>query len=208
MTYTDLLSNPWTISIFGGATATIIGTYFFIFKNNKESISIENYNPQSQTNNNRQTQSVTVNNLLTTPIVLPVKEIASSEVILLKQDLRILFIDNLDLKKKIENLKDAGWINVSQINDAPNVDIQQIREADIIFVDYKGIGKIHSTEEGLGVLSALRQRYGEDKYLILYTAHNLPVEAFTRKADNYVDKNSKIFELEHKIIEGAKKIRK
>lgn len=125
----------------------------------------------------------------------------------LKDSARILFIDDLDLESKIINLISAGWKNVIQINEASNIDRTEIREADIIFVDYKGIVK-DSEEQGLAVLSALKGRYGNSKWLILYSAHEVPINAFNKGANSYLAKNSSVYELEQKIIEGLVKLNK
>lgn len=164
----------------------------------------------NSTQSNTQTQNVVVNNIFpgdAKTISDSLKDQASSnEVNHLKQETQILFIDDLDLKRKIKNLQDAGWQRVSQIKDVPNIDAQQIRDASIIFVDYKGIGEIKTSEQGLSILSALRNRYGDTKHLILYSAHPVPLDAFKRGAGDYLSKNTTIYELEQKILEGVTKI--
>lgn len=203
-TITNLVSNPWVIGI--GSTV-IAGAIIYIlgFEKNEDKTTVTKQL-------NRQVQNVVVNNHIGKgyPDISGSKYQGAvpSQINAAKEDTRILFIDDLDLKKKIKNLKDAGWCRVSQIKDAPNIDIQEIREADIIFVDYKGIGEFDSEEQGLSVLKALKQRYRDSKYLILYSAHKVPVDAFNRGADNYLQKNSSIYELEQKILEGIAKIGK
>jgi len=195
------LQNPWIITIVGGVVVTII-TAFFINKNK------ENVNKNNQSNN----QSNNQNTVVTTNINFDKKEIkelsnvsGTEKVGLFKDSSRILFIDDLDLTNKIKNIESAGWKNVIQIREADNIDQKEIREADIIFVDYKGIGP--SKEQGLAVIRALKNRYKDSKWLILYSAHEVPLNAFNIGADSYLAKNSSVYELEQKIIEGLEKIK-
>ncbi len=200
------IENPWTIAVLAPIIVAIVIYIFRLEARAKGLDSIENRQEA------KQVQKVVINNHLPKQDLegraINQKETTSAEVNVLKQDTRVLFIDDLDLKKKIKNLKDAGWAKVSQLKDAPNIDISEIREADIIFIDYKGIGEIESGEQGLSILTALKNRYADSKYMVLYSAHDVPVDAFNRGANAYLSKNSTIYELEQKIIEGRSKIKK
>ena len=193
--------NVWVVTIGGGAAAGLL-TWFIVrlFKAPKKDTTSGNSVNNSVVNN------VNVNvpqgkNSDISPGAASLIEIA-----FYKDNSRILFIDDLDLKSKIKNLMSAGWKNVMQIQTADNLDQKDIREAHIIFVDYKGIGP--SKEQGLAVIQALRERYKTSKWLILYSAHEVPLNAFNRGADSYLAKNSSVYELEQKIIEGLGKITK
>ncbi len=124
-----------------------------------------------------------------------------------KETAKILFIDDTSQKDKIKNLKKAGWKHIEQISDVHNIDSLEIRESEIIFVDFKGIGEKES-EQGLGVLSALKVRYDETKWLILFTAYEVPITAFQKGANDYLAKNSSKYETEQKIIKGLQHLRK
>lgn len=200
MSLKELVMDPWVTGI---GTAVIAAVIIGLFTKKEKGIALES------NSNSENHQEVTVNNYLSQdvgPSAQKQNGLHSNQIDVLKQDTYVLFIDDLDLKKKIKNLSDAGWKRVSQIYYAPNIDSQKIRDANIIFVDYKGIGEIGSKEQGLAVLSALRKRYGDKKYLILYTAHDVPIEAFTSGAHNTLSKNSTIYELEQKIIEGIESL--
>ena len=163
--------------------------------------------PHTQSNNQSNTQSVEVNIInnqkntheTTTPnSVLP-------DARKLKVSTNILFIDN-EKFKKIENLKKQGW-KISHIKNVVSIDDEPIRNADIIFVDYKGVGS-KEDDEGIGLLTALRAHYGKAKWLIFYSAHRLDLGVFDKGADAYLSKNSSPYEIEQKIIHGASKLGK
>jgi hypothetical protein len=136
------------------------------------------------------------------------KIIAPMEITHYKEYAKILFIDDLDWTDKIKNLQDAGWKNVSQITNPQNLDRIEIREANIIFVDYKGVGK-NLKDEGVDVIYALKKRYGDNKWIILYSAQpSVPISATSdKKPDASLAKNSSAYEFEQKILEGLGRIK-
>jgi len=134
------------------------------------------------------------------------KVIVPRDVNYYKEYAKILFIDDLDWSDKIKNLKEEGWKNVLQITDTQNLDRIEIREANIIFVDYKGVGK-DLKDEGVDVIVALKKRYKDNKWIILYSAENVPISAtLDKRADSSLAKNSSIYEFEQKILEGLGKV--
>ncbi len=206
------LENPWVIGISTPIIAALVIYFLGIESKKKESDKSSIKSNLTNNNHTNQTQNLIVKNYFGQKSdelrASNLHEVSSSQVNLLKQETKVLFIDDLDLKKKIKNLKEAGWVRVSQLKDAPNIDVQEIRDADVIFVDYKGIGETGSGEQGLSILSALKRRYTNEKYLILYSAHDVPVDAFNRGANSYLSKNSTIYELEQKILEGINEIKR
>lgn len=209
----NFLSNNWIegigIALISAAILGLIKLFRKYFRQDKKlQPKIENKLVQNQSN--KQSQNIVINNhIKESDDKKPShREIPPATVNFYKQSTRILFIDDLDLKKKIKNLKNAGWQRIAQIKTAPNIDIDEIQNADIIFVDYKGIGELETEEQGLSILSALKKRYQDSKYLILYSAHDVPIQTFSRGAHDYLSKNSKIYELEQKILEGIAKIQK
>lgn len=131
--------------------------------------------------------------------------LSSDTIPVLKVKTKVLFIDD-EKFKKIANLKKAGW-NVIQKSRLDNLDDDSVLSSHVIFVDYKGVGS-RDSEEGIGLLKALKKRYGDQKWLILYSAHELSLNVYGIGANSYLAKNSTEYEIEQKIIEGARNILK
>ena len=97
-----------------------------------------------------------------------------------KNSVRILFVDDQDVQIA-ETLRDEGW-QVAKARDA-RVDDQRVKDANIIFVDWRGVGRrINAEEEGISLVANLKMKYGHNKYIILYSA-----QEFTRPADIMAD---------------------
>ncbi len=121
-----------------------------------------------------------------------------------KDNTKILFIDDLEMPV-VDNLKKAGY-KVTKIRDVKDVDDSNVQASQIIFVDYKGVGKnISQTFEGLGLVESLKEKYSKSKRIILYSAHNFSNNvAMSHKfniADNRIPKNSDTSEF-IKLIES------
>jgi hypothetical protein len=126
---------------------------------------------------------------------------ASKKQIFNKGNTKILFIDD-ETFPIVKNLyTQAGW-NASSIRDLKNLQDPIVVSAQIIFVDYEGVGKIlYPTEKGLGIVKALKETYGDSKRVILYSAHNtFGVNAEFEIADGRIPKNSDLYEF-IKVIE-------
>jgi len=126
-----------------------------------------------------------------------------------KDNSSILFIDDLEMPV-VDNLKKAGY-KVKKIRDVKDVDDADIKNSQIIFVDYKGVGKnISQTYEGLGLIERLIELYPNKKRIILYSAHNfsndVAMNAIFNKAHNRISKNAdtsefmKLIDLEMKKL--------
>jgi len=106
----------------------------------------------------------------------PIGAETPSATIDLKGTCQILFIDDEPLKLLISTLKKSGWKNIKRIDDTANLDLVEIRNADIIFVDIKGVGKeLMFKNEGVGLAAELKKRY-PSKGVVIYSAtpeHNL-----------------------------------
>jgi ActR/RegA family two-component response regulator len=198
----EILENNWTITIFGAIIAAIILRFVFKPKNKKGKV--------------EQKPKTTINNIINIHDLINKNRGASSnkalvpnEVSFYKENIRILFIDDLDISEKTGNLMRAGWRHVGQITSADDIDQQAIKEADIIFIDYLGVA-MSSEDQGVALVSALRERYKDTKWLILFSAHNLPIKAYNnnKRADSYLDKNASIYEIEQKILEGLEALHK
>lgn len=109
-----------------------------------------------------------------------------------KQDTRILFVDDDTHFKVVKILKDAGWPHVKIIKDVKAIESPDILEANILFIDIQGVGKLlQFTDEGLGLALAIKEKYPKKK-VIIYSAQTTG-ERFHRalqKADYSLPKNA------------------
>lgn len=124
-----------------------------------------------------------------------------------KYNLHILFIDDEEFPI-VENLKEGGW-SVEKIDDLRNIEADCIMRSQIIFVDYKRVGRsISKKEEGIGIIKALKGKYKKSKRIILYSGHNrFTLGHDIKAADNYLPKNSDSYEFVQMIESEANKIR-
>lgn len=117
---------------------------------------------------------------------LPIEEV--------KKITRILFVDDEDFSARLSVIRDSGW-NVSQINDITNFNCEEVKNADIIFMDYVGVGKILCpSEQGIGLLKSIKNRYPH-KFLIFYSGYAgfIPGHEFHTIADAWIDKHADTF---------------
>jgi len=126
-----------------------------------------------------------------------------------KDNANILFIDDLEMPV-VDNLKKAGY-KIKKIRDVKDVDDADIQNSQIIFVDYKGVGKnISQTYEGLGLIERLIERYPHKKRVILYSAHNfsndVALNEIFNKAHGRISKNADTSEFMKLIDREIKKI--
>lgn len=111
-----------------------------------------------------------------------------------KEAAQVLFIDD-EKFPIVENLRSAGW-SVKRLSDITDLDHIEIKRAHIIFVDYKGVGKKMSpTEEGIGLIKALINKYKKSKRIILYSGHGgFTLGEHLKAAHNQMTKNSDLYE--------------
>lgn len=83
----------------------------------------------------------------------------------------ILFVDDKDDFNTIQIVKDAGWKNVMYIKDISNLDCEELKIADIIFIDINGVASKLYKKEGLGLAADIKRRYKDKKKVILYSAN-------------------------------------
>jgi len=125
----------------------------------------------------------------------------------IKRRARVLFVDDESVYYLISNINQAGW-NVSHVSEITNFDSDEIRNADIIFLDYKNVGvKLTPTEEGIGLLKVIRKKYPE-KHLIFYSGYAgfIPGHEVHGIADDWIQKNSDPYVYINRIEDAAKKI--
>lgn len=183
--------------IFSGVGIAIFGLFWKFMTNDKKE------------NTNKQSFSTTINN----NINIPTEDKKDDEYFLesakyskkedLKNNIHILFIDD-DTKFKVVNiLKTAGYNNVKIIKDVKSLDITDVEKADIFFIDIQGVGKkMGFKDEGLGLASALMDRYTKKKKYIIYSAetHGDRFNEALRKADDFLPKDADPYQFES-IIE-------
>ena len=106
----------------------------------------------------------------------------------------ILFID--DEKFNMVNiLKKAGWKNTSSKKDIIDMDDIDVYKSDIIFVDINGVGKNLFESQGIGLASALKDKY-PNKKIIIYSAETTGdrFDKALRKVDDCLAKNAEPYE--------------
>lgn len=109
----------------------------------------------------------------------------------LKRNTHILFVDDEDFSPRLETLRNAGW-SVSQVTDITNYNAEEIRNADVIFMDYINVGKtLTPSQQGIGLLKGLNQRY-PNKFLIFYSGHAgfIPGHEVHTVANAWIDKHA------------------
>lgn len=81
---------------------------------------------------------------------------------------QILFIDDEDFSV-LKMLKKAGWKNIKKKSDVRDLDDVDVRNADIIFVDIKGVGlSLGFKNQGAGLAAAIKRRY-PSKGVVIYS---------------------------------------
>ncbi len=125
-----------------------------------------------------------------------------------KSSVRILFIDDNKFPI-IETLKNAEYA-VQWIKDIKNIDDVRVVDSNVIFVDYKGVGKnLAQNTEGVGVCKMLKEKYGKSKYIVLCTGESIPNELLKEiknVSDEIVPKASETTDFIKIINEAIEKI--
>lgn len=135
--------------------------------------------PQTK-NKNEQHVSVSVNvGSTTTPIENiaaedPLKEISfdrNAIIDIMQSKTNTLFIDDDKNFKVVKILKDSGWKKTKTVIDIKTLDVPEVKDANIIFVDINGVGKLLNLEyQGLDLALMLKQKYPK-KIIIIYSAN-------------------------------------
>jgi hypothetical protein len=88
-----------------------------------------------------------------------------------KPKTHILFIDDDTKFKTVKMFKDSGWKNTLTVKDVKSIDLPNVQNADIIFVDINGVGKLLELEyEGLDLAFMIKQKYPHKK-VVIYSAN-------------------------------------
>lgn len=116
-----------------------------------------------------------------------------------KSTIQILFIDDNKVSF-IPAMKKAGYSLIRYIKDCNNIHCQQIKDAEIIFVDVNGVGmSLFPQEQGFGLARAIKQQY-PSKCIVLYSAEPQYFRKDYKYFDSVLPKNSEPYEFT-KIID-------
>ena len=199
--------------VFSGGGIAIISALMFFFKKEKpiaDSTAIQNRDNNGQQANNNGNNNTQIFQQFGTVMPIENKPKSSENDALdfsqLKSKTRVLFIDDNDFPV-VKNLKKAGWIT-DLINDVYDIDDASIVASHILFVDINGVAKSLSDEEGVGLVKALKKKYGKTKKVIIYSSDeegNRFNEAF-RVADDFLPKQSDYFEFLAIVEKYAKEV--
>lgn len=127
----------------------------------------------------------------------------------IKNICNIVFVDDKSFPI-IDILKKSGWRNIQKLKDIDSIDQKEIRESHIIFMDIQGVGKkLKLTDEGLGLIVALKKKY-PNKKIIAYSAEDQGhVQAFHEGfelADSRLSKNANSYEFQFRLEKFSKQI--
>jgi hypothetical protein len=119
----------------------------------------------------------------------------------------VLFVDDEDFNVRLTTIREAGW-NVNQIKDIINFNYEEVRTANIIFMDYMGVGQILTpSEQGIGLIKTLKKRYPE-KHIIFYSGYAgfIPGHEIHSIADGWIHKHSDAYVYIDQIEASSRKI--
>ncbi len=125
----------------------------------------------------------------------------------IKKKTQVLFVDDEDFSAILEIIRGAGW-NARQITDIKNFQSEEIKNSDIIFMDYIGVGKtLTPKDEGIGLLKQIKSRYPK-KFVIFYSGYAgfIPGHEFHSIADAWIDKHADPYVYIDQIELAANKI--
>lgn len=176
--------------IFSGVGVAAIGGFYKWSKGDQDK--------QKESNNtNTNSQNVTNNIQIDLKTERPKEnemqnnDLSEKRVSEIKNNTRILFIDDDTRFKVVKILTKSGWLNTKLVKDVDSLDCNDISEADIIFVDVQGVGvDLNFREEGLGLASALKDKYPEKK-IVIYSAEQKGdrFHEALRKVDDFLAKD-------------------
>lgn len=190
-------------SIIVAVSSLEILAYFLIPK--KE---IENIPEPKVVSNNSISQNVNVNIAQMEPTVIKPEIVEDNHrnrdqrIDSKKNKVGILFIDDDKNFNVVKILKDSGWKNTKTIVDVKSLDVDAIKNSEIIFVDINGVGKMLNLEnEGLDLALMLKQKYDNEKKVIIYSANknNNPFHEAWDKADGKLEKNALPYQFQNLV---------
>jgi hypothetical protein len=88
----------------------------------------------------------------------------------LKRNTHVLFVDDDRGFKIVGVLKKMGWEHAKLVADIGNLEQQALVDAQVVFVDIQGVGRMmRYNDEGLGLALAIKRRYPAKK-VVIYSA--------------------------------------
>jgi len=192
-------ANFWVVNWYYLAGITISFTGLVLaFKNyKKKNISSEKQSLIPIQNTNSISSPVTINNNFQPPIDEDKRNMQKEERDERRKALiKILFVDdNYSDYKMVSILKKAGWSNTKGIKDITDLDNTIVIESDIIFVDINGVGKTMFGDQGLGLATALKNKYPKKK-IIIYSAETTGdrFHKALRQVDDCLSKNAEPYQ--------------
>jgi hypothetical protein len=129
------------------------------------------------------------------------------DLIELKRSARILFVDDDKGFKIVGILKKMGWDHVKIVSDLPSLESPAVLEADVVFVDIQGVGRMMQyAEEGLGLALAIKRRH-KSKKVIIYSSQEegQRFHEALQEADYSLPKTAEPVRFEDSIVRVVKK---
>lgn len=103
-----------------------------------------------------------------------------------KETVNILFVDDCDMPV-VQNLEKAGY-RVRKVNDIKDPEDPEVKHAQVIFIDFDGVGRSISAHQGAGLVKEIKSIFDAKKYVVLYTAQpTLPADTVMRDLFNRAD---------------------
>ncbi len=157
------------VSVIAGLLA--IGGAILLRLRKKRSEDTQADNPSTASSTTNQTVTVTVGSPAEPQMLVSTTQPPTpNDVVELKRTSQILFIDDDRGFKIVGILKKMGWENTKLVTDISSLEQSQLLNADVIFVDIQGVGRIMQySDEGLGLALAIKRRYPAKK-VVIYSA--------------------------------------
>jgi hypothetical protein len=187
--------------VFSGIGVAIVGFFLTKLFGKKTEGS-----PLNNTSSN--TNTITINNQFSPKNDTLPSNLEKAEDDRLKERTRILFVDDQHAKfKMVSILKKAGWSNTKSVKDIIDLDDPRAKEADIVFVDINGVGTTIFEDQGLGLASALKNKYPEKK-IVIYSAETTGdrFHKALREVDDCLPKNAEPYQFINLVESFAKEI--
>jgi len=124
----------------------------------------------------------------------------------IKAACNVLFVDDQKFDT-VEILRKSNW-HVARIKDVNSLDSTEVKNAHVIFVDIKGVGRaMKFTDEGLGVAAAIKDRYPEKK-VVVYSAvpEGDRFHKGLKKADDLLSKNADPYQFQTVLEKLSKEV--
>jgi len=124
-----------------------------------------------------------------------------------KSNTIILFIDDKKFPI-VDRLNEEGWLT-KRVKDVTSINTNEIKRAQIIFVDCKGVGKrLSVSDQGIAIIREIKRTYKDSKRVILYSEHSdFSLGPNFDIADHHMNKNSNLYDFIVTIENELKKIK-